>query len=651
MRVDEERPTKADPSPPDPFVGQIVGGCRIDEVLGRGGMGVVYKATQLSLNRPVAIKVLPEDVCGQPQFVERFKREVDVLSRLSHPNVVTVFERGETLGRLYVIMEYVQGTSLREVIQKGPLPAAEALLIVRGVLAALEHAHDRGIIHRDIKPENVLVAPGGIVKVADFGLSRLLDPGPATRLTHTQLLLGTFEYMAPEQREKAKEADERADIYATGVVLYEMLAGELPIGHFAALSRKRPKECDSRIDEIVEKSLAKSPDDRYQHASEMGAAVSRVLSAATAPEPAAEAPRGEQPRREEPAPAEGPRIHIAARLTAEEEAHVDGPKRRRRANKYEDPASGVGCLVFFVLLLIAQKGFFAAVLGAIVAVVVVRAIARQGSIVRALVGLAAAGAVILAFLLFASVRSPVPPQPDWFGRPDVTAVETRDDRLYGTIALGSTTSLLPGLGNTFLDDEERRNWIQGMMFIPFPVGKPSVQLRVVQGKVVASIDVENPRGLFGVEDLKRLGSVLAHAVSYAYPGLFTADPSLPAFEETSAGPPPGPPGVWVYDIATYGDDVSDEEALRVATQVLSDAQVKEYMRTSIHPPASFPAGIVMEASSGTVRAILARRTYVSDSQAKSVAGGLGYKVCVRGGKRFEKTSVSDFTPKDLADYR
>ena len=241
MRVEEERPTRAAPSPPDPFLGNILGGCRIDEVLGRGGMGVVYKATQLSLNRPVAIKVLPEEVCGQPQFVERFKREVDILSRLSHPNVVTVFERGEIEGRLYVIMEYVQGTSLREVMKKGALPSAEALVIVRGVLSALEHAHGKGIIHRDIKPENVLVAPGGIVKVADFGLSRLLDPGAATRLTHTNLVLGTFEYMAPEQREKAKEADERADIYATGVVLYEMLAGELPIGHFAALSRKRPK--------------------------------------------------------------------------------------------------------------------------------------------------------------------------------------------------------------------------------------------------------------------------------------------------------------------------------------------------------------------------------------------------------------------------
>jgi predicted Ser/Thr protein kinase len=414
MRVDEERPTRAaDPSPPDPFLGQVLGGCRIDEVLGRGGMGVVYKATQLSLNRPVAIKVLPEEVCGQPQFVERFKREVDVLSRLAHPNVVTVFERGEIDGRLYVIMEYVQGTSLREVIRKGPLPSAEALVIVRGVLAALEHAHGKGIIHRDIKPENVLVAPGGIVKVADFGLSRLMGPAEATRLTHTNILLGTYEYMAPEQREKAREADERADIYATGVVLYELLAGELPIGHFAALSRKRPKECDSRIDEIVERSLAKSPDDRYQRASEMGAAVSRVLSAAMAPEPppAAEAPpRREEPRRKghrDRQVGARPEVHIAARLTAEEEARVDRPKRGRK----DDPAGGVGCVVFLVGLVFGL-GLLKSVILAVAVMVLVRIFA--GGAAPRWVGAVLAAIVVTGALVFLllGVQTPAPTPPD-----------------------------------------------------------------------------------------------------------------------------------------------------------------------------------------------------------------------------------------------
>jgi predicted Ser/Thr protein kinase len=525
MRVEDEKPTRAAPSPPDPFLGQILGGCRIDEVLGRGGMGVVYKATQLSLNRPVAIKVLPEEVCGQPQFTERFKREVDILARLSHPNVVTVFERGEIDGRLYVVMEYVHGTALREVMRKGPLPSAEALVIVRGVLAALEHAHGKGIIHRDIKPENVLVATGGIVKVADFGLSRLLGPTDATRLTHTNLLLGTYEYMAPEQREKAKEADERADIYATGVVLYEMLAGELPIGHFAALSRKRPKECDARIDEIVERSLAKSPADRYQRASEMGAAVSRVLSAAMLPP---EAP---------PVP-EAPRFHVATRLTVEEECRSESRPRKRR-DKKEDPAQGVGCLVFLIILVLG-RGLVTAILAAVVAVVVVRALARTGNVVRALVGLLAAGAVVGVVLLFTGLD--VPSEPDWFGKPGVTAVETRSGRLFAGITLGAATGPMPGLEHGFLD-QERADWIQGVKFVPFRVGRVTVDLRVVEGKVVASIRARGEEGL-GTDDLRHFGAVVAHALSAAYPGAFVPDPSLPAVDLGSAGPPPGPAGTW-----------------------------------------------------------------------------------------------------------
>jgi tRNA A-37 threonylcarbamoyl transferase component Bud32 len=280
MLVENERSTRL--SGPgeesDPMIGRVVDGFRIEEQIGKGGMGVVYKATQLSLNRPVAIKVLPEDVLDQPQFLERFHREVDILSRLSHPNIVTVLERGEVDGKPYVAMEFVRGTSLREVMKRGPLPRHEALSIVRDVLSALDHAHQAGVIHRDIKPENVLVAPGNIVKVADFGLSRLMAGEEKTRLTVTHLMLGTYEYMSPEQRERAKEADERSDLYALGVVLYEMLAGELPIGHFEPLSRKRPGECDSRLDAIVERSLRKEPENRYQRASEMGSAVSRLLT-------------------------------------------------------------------------------------------------------------------------------------------------------------------------------------------------------------------------------------------------------------------------------------------------------------------------------------------------------------------------------------
>jgi hypothetical protein len=240
-------------------------------------MGTVYKAHQLSLGRPVAIKILPSDLAAQEQFLERFHREADALSRLSHPNVVTVFDRGEVDGQPYLVMEYVEGTSLRDVMRHGPLPADEALRVVSSVLAALEHAHANGIVHRDIKPENVLLAQGSVVKVADFGLSRLLGPEDLTRLTRTQLVLGTYEYMAPEQRERSKEADPRSDLYATGVVLYEMLTGELPIGRFELPSRRRPEECDNRVDTLIERSLDKDPEQRYQRAIEMADAVSAIL--------------------------------------------------------------------------------------------------------------------------------------------------------------------------------------------------------------------------------------------------------------------------------------------------------------------------------------------------------------------------------------
>ena len=276
-RVDHDARTRASESTPDPFVGRVLDGYKIDEIVGRGGMGTVYQATQLSLGRPVALKILAPNLIDNKQFLERFHREADALSRLSHPNVVSVIDRGEVEGHPYLVMEFVAGTSLRAVMREGAMESTEALRIVSSVLSALDHAHDNGIVHRDIKPENVLLAPGGVVKVADFGLSRLMGPQDNTRLTRTNLVLGTYEYMAPEQREHAREADSRSDVFATGVVLYEMLTGELPIGRFALPSRRRPDQCDSRIDGIIERSLDKEPDRRYQRASEMANAVSRIL--------------------------------------------------------------------------------------------------------------------------------------------------------------------------------------------------------------------------------------------------------------------------------------------------------------------------------------------------------------------------------------
>jgi len=292
MHVDPNAHTRLTESGPDPFLGREVNGFRVESVIGRGGMGTVYRATQLSLGRPVALKILPEDLKGDAQFLDRFHREAAVLSRLSHPNIVAVYDRGTVDGRPYLVLEYVEGTNLREVLRKGPLPSVEALRLVSSILQALDHAHRHGVVHRDVKPENILLSQGAIVKVADFGLSRLLGPLDQTRLTRTQLVLGTYEYMAPEQRERSRDADARSDLYATGVMLYEMLTGELPIGRFDLPSQRRPGECDRRIDEIVERSLEKDPERRFQRAEEMAEAVSRVLDR---PEAARE-PSGGSPR-------------------------------------------------------------------------------------------------------------------------------------------------------------------------------------------------------------------------------------------------------------------------------------------------------------------------------------------------------------------
>jgi serine/threonine protein kinase len=238
------------------------------ERIGRGGMGVVYKARQLALDRVVAIKLLSAEIADKPGFAERFGREAKAMARLNHPNVVAVYDCHQSAKLCYLVMEFIDGANLRELTQTGRLSPSEALAIVPQICDALQYAHDQGIVHRDIKPENILIDRQGRVKIADFGLAKLLDDASASvELTRSHMVMGTPRYMSPEQVETPLDVDHRADIYSLGVVIYELLTGELPMGRFAAPSEK--VQIDVRLDEVVLRTLEKEPQRRYQQASEV----------------------------------------------------------------------------------------------------------------------------------------------------------------------------------------------------------------------------------------------------------------------------------------------------------------------------------------------------------------------------------------------
>ena len=237
------------------------------EIIGHGGMGVVFKARQPRLDRLVALKILPPALAAQPGFAERFTREARALARLAHPHIVGVYDFGERAGFYYLMMEFVDGVNLRQALRAGVTPE-QALQLVPHICEALQFAHDHGVLHRDIKPENILLDRAGVPKLADFGIAKMAgDRGAATGLTSTGAALGTVAYMAPEQIEKPATVDHRADIYSLGVVLYEMLTGELPLGRFAAPSEK--SHVGLGVDEVVMRALEKERGKRQQSATEM----------------------------------------------------------------------------------------------------------------------------------------------------------------------------------------------------------------------------------------------------------------------------------------------------------------------------------------------------------------------------------------------
>ncbi|MGV3607835.1 MAG: protein kinase domain-containing protein [Planctomycetaceae bacterium] len=247
------------------------------QLVGRGGMGAVYKARQRSLGRLVALKILAPKLAANPSFAQRFSREAQALAELNHPNIVTIHDFGMAGELYFLLMEFVDGVNLRQALTAGRLKPAQALAIVPPICEALQFAHHHGIVHRDIKPENVLIDKEGRVKIADFGIARMLNVDSIAESWNTKVastspdltqhsVLGTPRYMAPEQKDSPQSVDHRADIYSLGVVLYEMLTGELPSGRLIPPSRR--VQVDVRLDEIVLRALEVKPELRFPTASE-----------------------------------------------------------------------------------------------------------------------------------------------------------------------------------------------------------------------------------------------------------------------------------------------------------------------------------------------------------------------------------------------
>jgi serine/threonine protein kinase len=279
-------------APPVEEVARLFPQLEVLGLIGQGGMGAVYRARQKELDRVVALKVLPPDIGRDRTFAERFTREARALAKLNHAGIVTLYEFGVADGLFFFLMEFVDGVNLRQLLERGRLSPREALAIVPQVCDALQYAHDQGIVHRDIKPENILLDRQGRVKLADFGVAKLVgrgnEPesgvvagaGPASLMTEAGKVMGTPQYMAPEQRERPHDVDHRADIYSLGVVFYQMLTGELPGRKLEPPSNK--VRIDVRLDEVVLRALEQEPERRYQQASVLKTHVETI----------AETPRG-----------------------------------------------------------------------------------------------------------------------------------------------------------------------------------------------------------------------------------------------------------------------------------------------------------------------------------------------------------------------
>ena len=281
-------------------------GYKFDAFISQGGMGAVYKATQTSLDRPVAIKVLPIEFGEDVSFRESFQHEARLMAKLNDPNLIGVYDFGDMNGMLYIIMELVEGKSLFHSSHGKAIIQEKAASIIRDVCLGLQHAHEVGILHRDIKPSNILLGPDAKPKIGDFGLAR-----PAGS-TETGVIYGTPGYTAPEVLQSPENVDERADIYAVGVMFYELLTGELPTQPYVPVTEI--VECDQRFDNIVRKAINRKHHLRYASAQAQADDITEVLKDL---EKQANSPRSKLIRATQKTSAVAPALALASNTASE----------------------------------------------------------------------------------------------------------------------------------------------------------------------------------------------------------------------------------------------------------------------------------------------------------------------------------------------
>lgn len=329
----------------DELIGKVVDGYEIQGIIGQGGMATVYRAQQVSMKRVVAMKVLPQQFVTDDTYMQRFSREVEIVSKLEHRNIVPVYDYGQHNGQPYIVMRYMSGGSVDDMLADGPLDVEKSLNIIQQIAPALDYAHSKDILHRDLKPSNILLDDDGGAYLTDFGIARILGQQPGSTIT-TQGVVGTPSYMSPEQAQ-GHELDGRSDVYALGVTLFEMTTGRRPFISDTPYSiavmqvttpppspRAYNPSIPMQVEQVILKALKKRADERYASAFIMAEALKRALEPPTA---SIHDTQPGVPRPTRPVPIQQPPPQVVAPQVVPPPPHYSSPPQSSRPMATEAP--------------------------------------------------------------------------------------------------------------------------------------------------------------------------------------------------------------------------------------------------------------------------------------------------------------------------